>query len=160
MKTRHYSNQGYCIDSHKTVFLAGPTLRNSSNLTPWRQELISSFGLTNDVCFLIPEPTPTEEDQRRYWPNYETQVDWELRHMEIANWIVFWIPRDMKTLPGLTTNVEFGMCIGLDKVIYGRPDNAEHIRYLDYIWEAADHKYPIQKSIPELIHTIKNAIKK
>ena len=50
-----------------------------------------------------------------------------------SNKIFFWIPRT-SDLPGFTTNVEFGMWYKDHKTYYGRPDSAEHCRYLDTLW--------------------------
>ena len=38
-------------------------------------------------------------------------------------------------MPAFTTNVEFGRYIGSGRVVYGRPDNAEKCRYLDWLYQ-------------------------
>ncbi len=62
---------------------------------------------------------------------------WEREALHNANVIVFWVPRNMKTMPALTTNTEYGYWIvrNVDKVIYGRPDNSEKNKYLDWLFE-------------------------
>jgi calcineurin-like phosphoesterase family protein len=54
--------------------------------------------------------------------DYFDQVEWEYAALNEAKVIVFWVPRDMKTMPAFTTNVEFGLWIAKGKkVLYGRP---------------------------------------
>lgn len=38
-------------------------------------------------------------------------------------------------MPAFTTNVEFGYWLHTGKVLFGRPDNAEKIKYLDWLYE-------------------------
>ena len=51
----------------------------------------------------------------------------------------------MKTLPGLTTNVEFGAWVGSGKVVFGAPEGAPHVRYLEHY--AAKHRAPIARDL-------------
>ena len=66
--------------------------------------------------------------ERRDWVSsfdYIDQVEWEFTCLEAATVIAFWIPRDLISLPGFTTNVEFGRYVGSGKCVYGRPASAE-----------------------------------
>lgn len=118
--------------SRPSIFLAGPTPR-STEVKSWRPEalrILETLNFSGHV--LVPE--------RGDWSaltDYTYQVEWE----DIGLWnctkIVFWIPRNMATLPGLTTNVEFGRFAREKRTMYGRPDSAEHVRYLDWYY----HKY-------------------
>lgn len=47
----------------------------------------------------------------------------------------FWMPRHLETLPGFTSNVEFGRYVGSGRVVYGRPEGAPHTRYLDWLYQ-------------------------
>src|SRR5690606_12285421 len=58
------------------------------------------------------------------------QVEWEDRSLHLSDCILFWIPRDMKTLPGLTTNVEFGRWEDSGKAVLGSPTGAEKNDYI------------------------------
>jgi len=86
---------------HSTIFLAGPTPRDKR--TPsWRPEalrLLSASGYTGHV--FVPEAADGE-----WTDNWAAQVAWEEAALHRADCIVFWVPRDMQTLPGLTTNIE------------------------------------------------------
>jgi hypothetical protein len=53
---------------------------------------------------------------------------------------MYWIPRDLRTLPGFTTNVEFGLDVTTGRAVRGCPPdcpNPERNRYL--IWVARRH---------------------
>ena len=38
-------------------------------------------------------------------------------------------------MPAFTTNVEFGYWLHTGKVLYGRPDSAKKIKYLDWLYK-------------------------
>lgn len=111
-----------------SLFLAGPTPRDSD--TPsWRPEalkLLEEMGYKGVV--FIPEPRSGS-----FGASYMNQTEWENRTMNMADTILFWVPRDLETLPGFTTNVEFGRFATSGKVIFGRPENAPKTRYLDWL---------------------------
>ena len=116
-----------------TVFLAGPTVRgNQPNLVSWRPDAVALFEKNAfDGNIIIPEfANPTESDKDRY----DVPV-WELGGLTKCHVIMFWIPRT-KELIGLTTNHEHGYWIARDrdKVVYGRPDDAYRMVYLDIMW--------------------------
>jgi 8-oxo-dGTP pyrophosphatase MutT (NUDIX family) len=47
----------------------------------------------------------------------------------MADCILFWVPRDMATLPALTTNDEWGTWKDTGKVVFGAPADAYSVRY-------------------------------
>jgi hypothetical protein len=117
----------------KAIFLAGPTPR-SNDVKGWRPEALEIL-------------------ERADWAvkfNYDDQITWELNGLDYCNVIMFWIPRNMETLPGLTTNVEFGMNIKNNSVIYGRPDGAIHTKYLDTIYQLYTQRNPC-KTLQETV---------
>lgn len=149
----HHSNQGYYTGNKKSIFLAGPTTRNSEYGTVWRNNVRKFLNNRDDLVLFIPEPTDLshnpDSDIIPFWPNHRTQVDWELRHLEIADRILFWIPRE-QSHPGLTTNVEFGRWYRDRRTWYGRPNWAEKCEYLDSIWEIEYTSKPIFINLEEL----------
>jgi len=117
------------------VFLAGPTVRgNQPHLTSWRFAAIEEFERQGfDGTLIVPEFTDKfESDQYRY-----DIPEWEFAGLKIADCIMFWIPRT-RELIGLTTNWEHGYWIARDrsKVVYGRPNDAYRMTYLDIMWRA------------------------
>ncbi len=67
---------------------------------------------------------------------YARQVAWEREGLARADAILCWVPRDMATLPGLTTNVEIGLWATSGKLVLGLPAGAQHVRYLRALAEA------------------------
>ncbi len=117
-------------ESGQSIFLAGPTPRESG--TPsWRPDAIDRLRQLDFTGYvLIPE--------RSDWSvqfDYVDQTEWEFAGLENAGCIVFWIPRKMETMPALTTNVEFGRYCHRKNVVYGRPEEADNIRYLDWLFQ-------------------------
>lgn len=112
-----------------SIFLARPTPR-AADVSSWRPEaldLLRQLEFTGTV--LVPE--------RRDWSvkfDYADQVEWEFAGLETCTAIAFWVPRDLLTLPGFTTNVEFGRYVNSGRCVYGRPPGAPHTRYLDWLF--------------------------
>ncbi len=116
-----------------SIFLAGPTVRgNQPHLTSWRFEAIELFKSKGfDGSLIVPEfSSKTESDKGKEWV-----PRWEYNGLKNCNCILFWIPRT-RELIGLTTNWEHGFWMGKDirKMVYGRPDDAFRIGYLDIMW--------------------------
>ena len=116
-----------------SIFLAGPTVRgNQPHLVSWRNEAVVYFR-ENDFegNIIIPEfSDKLESDQNRF----DIPV-WEFEALQRSHVIMFWIPRT-RELIGLTTNHEHGYWMARDrnKVVYGRPQDAYRISYLDIMW--------------------------
>lgn len=118
----------------KTIFLAGPTPRNKE-VPSWRPDFINELyelNFNGNVC--IPE-----DKNGIFKGSYIDQVEWEHICMASADVIVFWVPRNLETMPAFTTNVEFGRYVRPynvgGKAIYGRPDDAPKTKYLDWLYE-------------------------
>lgn len=129
-----------------SIFLAGPTPR-SRDVQSWRPEAIEfldRLGYKGQV--LVPEHKVKGMEK----VDYTDQVEWEHYGLENATKIVFWIPRDLKTMPALTTNVEFGRYVTSGRALYGRPDNAEKCRYLDWLYKKYNHR-PIFNTLQSLM---------
>jgi len=129
-----------------SIFLAGPTVRgNQPHLTSWRFEAIEEFkrqGFKGDL--IVPEFTlKTESDKGKVWVPL-----WEYNGLKKVDCILFWVPRT-RELIALTTNMEFGYWQGRDpkKMIYGRPDDAYRMGYLDVMWKEVSNdggNYPCE----------------
>jgi len=111
----------------RSLFLAGPTPR-SAEVASYRPALLAELARQGfDGTVFVPEP------RSGVWAaGYEDQIAWEDDALHRADVIAFWVPRDMKRLPGLTTNVEWGAWMGSGKVVLGAPPGAEHVRYLEH----------------------------
>ena len=67
---------------------------------------------------------------------------WEREALTKATVILFWVPRKLPDMAAFTTNVEFGYWLHSGKVIYGRPDDASKIKYLDWLYQTDYHQEP------------------
>jgi hypothetical protein len=113
-----------------SVFLAGPTPR-SQDVPSWRPGAVEVLrrqwradGSGRLVVF-VPETREGGFDG-----SWDAQVEWEDTCLNACDVIAFWVPRDMRTLPGLTTNVEWGRWESSGKVVLGAPPDAPRMRYL------------------------------
>lgn len=127
----NYSDKNVIISNKKSIFLAGPTPRDEHTVS-WRGEAIEYLRKRNfDGIVYIPE----DEFIRKN--DYVDQAEWEREALTNATIIIFWVPRELEKMPAFTTNVEFGYWLAKkpEKVIYGRPDNAKKIKYLDWLYK-------------------------
>ena len=135
------------LKAEKSIFLAGPTPRDK-HIETWRKEAIEILeSLDFNGIVYVPED---EIDERR--KDYVDQADWEREALYNSTVIVFWVPRSQPDMPAFTTNVEFGYWIAKDstKVIYGRPNNAEKIKYLDWLYITKTGELP-SNNLSELL---------
>ena len=114
----------------KIIFLAGPTPRGDNALS-WRPQAIKLFeelGFKGNL--LIPEM------RNGFTTDFEygEQIDWEQDGLELATKIMFWIPREIETMPAFTTNIEFGYWLAEDplKIVMGYPKDAPKMNYFTY----------------------------
>lgn len=109
----------------KSIFLAGPSPRGEVadwNGT-WRSEAVAILRRAGfDGHVFIPLPFAGQD--------YEETTAWEEHFLDLADQIVFWVPRS-EELPGFTTNVEFGEWMKSGKVNLGYPAGTCKMRFLD-----------------------------
>jgi hypothetical protein len=122
---------------HPSIFLAGPAPR-SAEVKSWRPEALDALReLRFAGTVLVPEPRDWSEKL-----SYVDQVEWEYEGLEGCSVVAFWVPRDVQTLPGFTTNVEFGRYVGSGRCVYGRPEGAPHTKYLDWLYRKLTGRAP------------------
>lgn len=110
-----------------TIFLAGPTYRTRDKQS-WRVEAIRLFEILGfDGVLFVPEPVAGNE-----WPDRGTQIGWEHKYLSGSSWVMFWVPRDMDLLPGMTTNIEWGMYWDSGKANLGYPVGTLHMDYMNW----------------------------
>lgn len=146
----NYSDQEV-IRGKKSIFLAGPTPRNG-NVPSWRPyacEKLKELGF--DGVVYVPEYSTWKTKD-----GYLEQVMWERSALTEATVILFWIPRRLPEMPGFTTNVEFGYWLHTKKVVYGRPNEADKIKYLDWLYTLDYNETPFE----DLDLLLEEAIKK
>ena len=140
----NYSDQEI-IKGEKSIFLAGPTPRRK-DIISWRNEaikILENLGFDGIVYVLGYSSWKPKTD-------YVDQAMWERVGLSNATIIAFWIPRHLPDMPAFTTNVEFGYWLHTGKVVYGRPNDAEKIKYLDWLYKLDYNEEPID-SLEELL---------
>ena len=129
-------SDGPLVVTKPSIFLAGPTPR-SKDVKSWRPEAIEhleDFKFPGQV--IVPEKSDWTDT------SYVNQVEWEYIGLEECSLVVFWVPRDLETMPALTTNVEFGGYVKSGRILYGRPDYAPKNQYLDWLYTKHTYKIP------------------
>jgi hypothetical protein len=151
MSTVHLVMAREPIPAGPKVFLAGPTPDKRAPVPSWRPEALNLIT----VQWTDPHPltvlTPESRDGVRA-ERYEHQVDWETDARAAADAILFWIPRDTRTMPGMTTNVEFGLDVSTGRAVLGCPadcPNPERNRYLIYV--ARRHGVPVCETLTDTV---------
>lgn len=113
-----------------SIFLAGPTPRDVVAQPSWRPEAIDNINSVGfDGHVFVPEDESWGLDPKVY----EDQVLWEWDALEVSTVIAFWIPRELRLMPGFTTNTEVGMVFRQTNVVYGWPDDAAKMGYIDML---------------------------
>lgn len=132
----------------KSLFLAGPSARaNQEELKSWREDAIDLLRDKGyDGLVICPEVKNGKFDKDF---DYDKQVEWEEKFLNLADCILFWVNRDLSLdnkgnlkLPAFTTNCEYGAWASSGKVVCGFPEDAEKVNYLKYYCE----KYNIPTS--------------
>jgi hypothetical protein len=138
------------------IFLAGPTPRDR-HVASWRPaavDLLRRRWLTETrpdgepvggrLVVFVPEGRGGGFDG-----GWSEQIAWEDACLNASDVIAFWIPRDLTTMPGLTTNVEWGRWESSGKVVLGAPPDAPRMRYLRHY--AARYQVPTAQSLEATI---------
>jgi hypothetical protein len=135
----------------KSVMLIGPTPR-SADVPSWRPDAIKIFEtLAFDGILFIPEAADWKAHD-----NYDAQINWELEAINQATVAMCWLPRTIETMPGFTTNVEFGHLATSGKLLFGHPKGADKVSYLRSL--ASRYHIPTYDSLESLVlATVKQA---
>lgn len=125
-----YAQRPFEVVVKPAIFLAGPTPR-SPEVPSWRPEALAlAEGMNFNGTLFVPETTGGDT-----FKNYNAQIQWEWQALDAASVILFWVPRDITTMPAFTTNVEFGLWCRSGKVVLGYPQTAAKMRYLHLLAE-------------------------
>ncbi|MEU5163388.1 nucleoside 2-deoxyribosyltransferase domain-containing protein [Streptomyces sp. NPDC020875] len=123
------------VPAGPSVFLAGPTPDKRTPVPSWRPAALAALTAQWTGPGTLTVLTPESRNGARA-DRYEDQVDWETNARAAASAIMFWIPRDVATMPGFTTNVEWGLDAPSGRAVLGCPPdcaNPERNRYLIYV---------------------------
>ena len=148
------------IPKTKSIFLAGPTIRNGSFEDSWRKEavrLLEEAGFDGNV--FVPE-SKTGDYRMLAGKEFDAPI-WEWTALDASDIILFWIPRDLEKLPAFTTNVEFGRYTALvpEKVVLGFPKEAPKNKYLEKLYLKTCNRtptYTLENTIKSALEQLKN----
>lgn len=146
-----YAQQPFPDQTTQSIFLAGPTPRRA-DVPSWRPEAISLLReLGYNGLVFVPE------DHERIWRgDYVGQVEWEEEGLERCDVVVFWIPREISTMPAFTTNDEWGHWKDSNKVVLGYPETAEKISYQSHYAKKLD--VPLHHTLRETLQAAMHLI--
>lgn len=138
-----YAGEDLTAVGYRSIFLAGPC-PISAAVPSWRLEAVELMR-DSDFTLLIPEP------RNGFCIDYDGQPIWEYEGLSKAAYILFWVPRNLETMPGFTTNVEFGYWMARDpgKCVLGFPKGAPKTAYL--------HETAVREKVP-VYHFLKSAL--
>ncbi|MBI2637598.1 MAG: nucleoside 2-deoxyribosyltransferase domain-containing protein, partial [Candidatus Sungbacteria bacterium] len=145
-----YSREPFPKQTTGSIFLAGPTPRKENAVPSWRPhalELLQELGFSGDV--FVPEDR--EGDCGISPETYAPQIEWETAGLNRTDTIVFWVPRNLATLPAFTTNIEWGAWGNSGKVVFGAPADAPKNGYL--IHQADAFKTPRFETLEKTLRT-------
>ncbi len=136
----------------KSIFLAGPTPRNKDEVESWRPDalrILEDKGF--DGVVFVPEGRDGQ-----FKMDYDDQVGWEEKYLNVADCIVFWVPRDLEPdskgypkMAAFTTNVEFGTWQSSGKIVFGAPPKATKNGYLKHY--AEKFNAPVAETLVETL---------
>jgi 8-oxo-dGTP pyrophosphatase MutT (NUDIX family) len=128
------------------IFLAGP-LPRSADVPSWGPEAVASLReqWRRDGRLVVFTP----ELRQGVLADYTGQLEWEHRGLDQADVILFWVPRDLVTMPAFTTNIEFGVWFDSGKVVLGAPAAAPKNEYLREL--AASASAPVAATLDEAV---------
>jgi len=139
-----YANQALPESWSKSLFLAGPTPR-SADVASWRGDALDALErLGYDGVVFIPE-----DEYGKWQHSYVEQVEWEEKCLNASDCIVFWIPRELKTMPGFTTNIELGVWVDSGRAVIGFPEDAPKTKYIKHYAEKL--KVPNARTLTETL---------
>lgn len=132
------------------IFLAGPTSRDGIPDYMWRKDAIfflRTFGYEGKI--LIPEPRGYSYLADRNDDDFTDSHNihqWEYDGIHRCDALVFWIPRNLEQLLGITTNRELGQALERAKtsqdfsrsLFIGWPKNAKKMGSMNFELEQAE----------------------
>ncbi|MFH1098462.1 MAG: nucleoside 2-deoxyribosyltransferase domain-containing protein [Candidatus Uhrbacteria bacterium] len=139
-----YAGETFPTTITKILYLAGPSPRDKSHPN-WREETLRRLeqeGYDGHVFVPLPRDGQFPDD-------YQAQATWEQSAMDRSDVVLFWVPRNLVTLPAFTTNVEFGQKCRNRNVVLGYPKGAPKCRFLGYLAERnfIDHTETLEQTI-------------
>lgn len=136
-----FSDMPLPAEQSHSIFLEGPSPR-SPDMGDCRHDVfytLKALGFTGTLFIPIPRQRfyPGDSFENEVDWTYDGQVAWEQAARAMSDVLLCWVDRRIDRtredlgMPGFTTNVEFGEDLHTGKLVYGRPDGADKVSYLD-----------------------------
>ena len=142
-----YTLEDLPAPSLPTLFLAGPTPRHSHVLS-WRPQALRMIRrMGHELNVFYPEPSGSAS-----WdPDGVKHIRWERQALARSHTILFWVPRNLKSMPAFRTNTEWGFWTARnpDKLVLGFPPKAPGMKGM--VDDAEYHGIPIAFSLSQTI---------
>ncbi|GGU46519.1 hypothetical protein GCM10010274_38600 [Streptomyces lavendofoliae] len=126
-----------------SVYLCGPTPTDPAEPS-WRPAAVAAlragWGGPGRLAVFLPEPVAGGS-----YPAYADQISWEEEAMRRSDAVLFWIPREMDRLPGLVSNIKWGVWYDSGRAVLGAPPEAERMAYLLHFAEA--FTVPVERTL-------------
>lgn len=124
-----YALEPIPASSARVIYLAGPVPREAAEAS-WHGDAVREIRRTGfRGSIVIPRlrlVAASDPDLQRRW---------EHEAMSRADALLFWIPRVLWALPGLTSNLEWGIWHDSGKAVLGAPLSAPKMSYLRFYAE-------------------------
>lgn len=152
-----FSNTPLPTKVKATIFLAGPNPRYKDGdavQQTWRHEVVAKLeekGFDGHVFIPMPDTCYFGDVVSGAVSDYDHQIEWEDSAMGRADAILMWVDRT-KEFPAMTTNIEFGRYLESGRLVYGRPDTALNVKYLDE--QVKKRRRPVFNDIGHLVDEV------
>ncbi len=113
----------------KSLFLVGARTFAASD-PPWQLKMIEFLRQAGfDGTVFLPFP-----DDELSIANDADRIEWQCKHLALADVIAAWCPYDSTSPHEITTGIQLGEWLRSGKLLYGRPAEPPNVRYLDVLY--------------------------
>lgn len=125
------------LKGDKSIFLFG-IKRNGKYETSWMEEACEKLE-EKGFKGIVYIPSGKDEDR-----------DWEVEAMANASVLACWVQEDVQTDKWWAMPFDLGKIFETGKVIYGRPDDMDMSRHIDWLYDA-DYNAEPKNSLDDLV---------
>lgn len=128
-----FSDEPLPLSVTQSIFLEGPSPRRQG-IKDWKVEavnLLEKMGYKGHVFIPRFRDDFFERSSSKTF-DYDAQVEFERKARARADIVLIWLARDIKgEMPAFTTNFEMGEDYKRGNVVYGHPEDADKVSYMN-----------------------------